>query len=374
VLASTTARPAPPTDGRWLIGRSAEHRELAFRLGERPDLLIVEADPLSGTSALLALALDALPRPVVAVDARRTGDAGDLATAIADAAVAALAPQAGGWWNGGPLDPEAARVARRLAPIAIDELRRGAGDTLARLRDALEVVAILGDGDALLAIDHLDTLLERLSDADARELLAAIRSERQRASAMPLLLIGRTGGRLARSLRDPAHALYRSGDVLAIHRATPRRFVDDLAMEGSMVQEPAALVAAAAELAAGSPAYVWRIVKRGGPIGGAPRARALTAWQGLCWDAAPQTAQFFEALASTQRAAPSVVCAISSGVAPYRLAINDKTVNAALNRLRARGIVFRPQPRNWAVSDPMLAAWARQHAPGWMRRVAGSAQ
>ena len=65
---------------------------------------------------------------------------------------------------------------------------------------------------------------------------------------------------------------------------------------------------------------------------------------------------------------PSVVCAIGCGLAPYALPINDKTINAALNRLRARGVLFAPAPRKWAVSDPVLAAWARDHAPSGIRR------
>ena len=65
---------------------------------------------------------------------------------------------------------------------------------------------------------------------------------------------------------------------------------------------------------------------------------------------------------------PGVVCAIGRGLAPYALPINDKTINAALNRLRARGVLFAPAPRKWAVSDPVLAAWARDHAPSGIRR------
>jgi hypothetical protein len=212
--------------------------------------------------------------------------------------------------------------------------------------------------------------VRRLTDQDARELLAVIRAQRQRRNAPEMLLVGRTDGRLATSLRDPQHALYRSADALPMKRPKPKRFVDDLAIGKPWVDTPTALIGAAAELASGCPAYVWEIVDGAGPIAGEPRARALTAWQQLRAQSAPETAQFFETLASVQRAAPGVVCAISCGLAPYRLPINDKSVNAALNRLRARGVLFMPGPRRWAVSDPILAAWARQHAPSWIRRRA----
>lgn len=229
-----------------------------------------------------------------------------------------------------------------------------------------------GGGDVLLAIDHLDTLLERLAGDDAEQLLAVIRAERQRKDAAQMLLVGRTGGTLARSLGDDRRAMYHSGDVLAMRRAYPKRFVDDLALGSPWVEEPGALIGTAAELANGCPAYVWRIVDRAGPIVGEPRERALTAWRALREESSTQTGQLFEVLASAQRAAPAVVCAISSGLAPYGLPINDRSVNAALNRLRARGVLFVPEPRKWAVSDPLLAGWARDHCPSWIRRRTGA--
>jgi hypothetical protein len=69
------------------------------------------------------------------------------------------------------------------------------------------------------------------------------------------------------------------------------------------------------------------------------------------------------------RAAPTVVCAIARGVGPYELHLNPKSVNDALTRMRARGQVFSPEKQRWAISDPLLAAWARDHAPVAIRRL-----
>ena len=35
----------------------------------------------------------------------------------------------------------------------------------------------------------------------------------------------------------------------------------------------------------------------------------------------------------------------------------------------ARGQMFSPEKQRWAVSDPLLAAWARDHAPVWVHRL-----
>lgn len=90
-----TAEPQAPRKVRSLIGLMSEHRELAIRLAEHPDLLVIESDPLSGASILLAHAPEDIDRPTVLVDARVTGSALDLAMAIATAGVTRLAPPSG---------------------------------------------------------------------------------------------------------------------------------------------------------------------------------------------------------------------------------------------------------------------------------------
>jgi hypothetical protein len=349
----------------------SEHQELAISLAENPDLLVLESDPLSGTSALLAIALEDLDRPVIEVDARAVGDGLDLAMAIATAAVTQFAPRAAGWWNGASVvDPEGLRLSRSLSVRGIDleQLRTGTGAASEQLRHALELVGELCEGRGLLAIDHLDDLLERLSRPAAREVLGTLRAEHQRAGSVQQLLVGRVDGQLASALHDREHALYRAGSILQIRRPKPHRFVDDLAIGRPWVKAPVGVIGAAAELAAGAPAYVWRTVDSASTHTGEHRDRALAAWRVLRNSTEPSTAQQFRLLGSVHRAAPTVVCAIARGVGPYELHLNPKSVNDALTRMRARGQVFSPEKQRWAVSDPLLGAWARDHAPIVIRR------
>jgi hypothetical protein len=178
----------------------SEHQELAIRLAEHPDLLVIESDPLSGASVLLALALEDADRPTVVVDARVAGGAPDLAMAIATAGMMRLVPQAASWWNGtGAFDAEGLRLSRALSHsgVDLDQLRVGAGAGIEQLRHALELVAELCKGTGLLAIDHLDDLLERLSAPDARAVLGVLRAEHQRTGSVQQLLVGRVEGRLS---------------------------------------------------------------------------------------------------------------------------------------------------------------------------------
>jgi hypothetical protein len=351
----------------------SEHQELAVRLAEHPDLLVIESDPLSGTSVLLAHALEDADRPTVGVDARIAGDALDLAMAIATAGVTRLAPQAASWWNGVSIfDVEGLRLSRTLSHrgIDLDQLRLGAGTGVEQLRHALELVADLCEGAGLLAIDHLDDLLERLGASAARAVLGVLRAEHQRTGSVQQLLVGRTGGRLASALRDPDHPLYHAGSILQFRRPRPRRFVDDLAIGRPWTNAHVVVIGAAAELASGAPAYVWRTVDAARAQTGDHRDRALGAWRQLREIAEPSCAQQFRLLGSVHRAAPTVVCAIVHGIGPYELPLNPKSISDALNRMRARGQVFSPEKQRWAVSDPLLAAWARDHAPEWVLRRA----
>ncbi len=368
-----TAEAQRRVEARWLIGLMNEHRELAVRLAEHPDLLVIESDPLSGVSVLLAHALEDVDRTTVSVDARVAGDASDLAMAIATAGVTRLVPSAASWWNStDAFDVEGLRLSRVLSRrgVDLDQLRIGgeAGDE--QLRSALELVSELCEGDGLLAIDHLDDLLERLSAKAARTVLGVLRAEHQRAGSVQQLLVGRVEGRLASALRDPEHPLYRAGAILRFRRPRPHRFVDDLAIGRPWTNAHAEVIGAAAELAAGAPAYVWRTIDAARAQTGDHRNRAQAAWRQLCESAEPSVAQQFRLLGSVHRAAPTVVCAIANGIGPYELPLNPKSINDALTRMRARGQVFSPEKQRWAVSDPLLAAWARDHASVWVRRRA----
>jgi hypothetical protein len=198
-----------------------------------------------------------------------------------------------------------------------------------------------------------------------------LRAEHQRAGSVQQLLVGRTDGRLASALRDPEHPLYRAGANLQLKRPRPQRFVDDLeARPREWKDALLALLGAAAELADGASAYVWRTIDTVREGRTREERTALAAWQRLRERAEPSTAQQYRLLGSVHRAAPTVVSAIANGIGPYELPLNPKSVNDALARMRARGQVFSPEKQRWAVSDPLLAAWARETTPVWVRRRA----
>jgi hypothetical protein len=359
-----TIEPGTSVDRRWLLGLIPEFGELTRRLLERQQLLVIESDPLSGTSLLLAAAIQDASYDALSVDAGPAGDAGDLAIATAASAVGHFAPAALGWWNSGrPIDADGQRLAHTMWQRGIDlELIRSPSATGEdRLRRAIELVGELSTS-VLLVIDHLDDLLEKLRTADGDSLLGVLRTQLQARNQVQQVLVGRTAGRLASALDDAAHPLYRAGGRLAIRRPSPQRFIEDLHTAG--LQTPVSLLGAAAELAAGAPGYVWRIVDAAVEDPGVdPRDRALIAWRELRELTSIATAQQFALTGSVHRWAPTVLSALALGTRPYELPLNPKSISDALTRLRAVGQVFSPAKQRWAVSDPALAAWARGHAP-----------
>jgi hypothetical protein len=144
-------------DGQLLTGHVAEWGELLSVLEERRGLTVIVADPLSGTSALLTAALEQNARPGVLVDARRCANALDLAMAIADGAIAALATDASAWWMGAasPSSTAGLHVSRLLNKHGIDPqaLRSGEGEDLSRLYEALQLTIALAGRPITLAID-----------------------------------------------------------------------------------------------------------------------------------------------------------------------------------------------------------------------------
>ncbi len=81
----------------------------------------------------------------------------------------------------------------------------------------------------------------------------------------------------------------------------------------------------------------------------------------------------YDLLRAVHPVAQPVVAAVAAGLGAYSLPINDGRVRAALQSLRAVGVVWQPRRRDWAVADPLLAAWTRDHAPPWVRRRARAA-
>jgi hypothetical protein len=358
-------------DGQLLSGHVAEWGVLLALLEERRGLTVIVADPLSGTSALLAAALEQNAAPSILVDARRCANSLDLAMAIGDTAIATLRPDTAAWWMGAapPSSTAGLRVSRRLSAEGIDPggLRFGEGDGISRLRESLKLAATLADGHWTLAVDHLGTMVANLRGVAGREILAALRTARQRAKNLDLLLVDHPDGPIARALGDDEHPLYHAGERLRIFRPTPERIVEDLAITKPLVRTPIALLRAAAELAAGVPDLTWKAIGLA-PSDGENPARALSGWEALRRATAMSVRREWDLLRRVHPAAQTVVGAISLGLKPHNAPAASKTVDDALNRLRDVGIAWQPKERTWAIADPLLSAYARDFPPPWTLR------
>lgn len=360
-----------------LTGRIAEYQELLDVLGQRPGLTVISGDPWSGTSALLGAAIDKLGGTCTLVDTRSCSDSRDLAMAVADTTIAALAPEAAAWWTqtAPPASAAGLRLARALRQIGLDpeDFRSKTGTEMGghHLADSIELMLALANGDALLVIDHFGLMLSSLSDRETRELLGDLRAIRQRHPELDLVLVEHPDGPASKALEDRSHPLYHAGQLLRIRRPKPSRFVEDLAITRPWTGARVELIGAAAELASGVPALTWRTLDLAPPRGQDEQTRALAGWRRLREITASPTARGWDLLRRAHSSAQPVVAAMSVGLRPHAVAANPKSVNDALARLRELGLAWQPQPRTWALADPLLAAWARDHAPPWARRRGG---
>jgi hypothetical protein len=364
-----TARSIP--DGQLLTGHVAEWGELLSVLDERRGLTVIVADPLSGTSALLAGALEESTPPSMLVDARRCANSLDLAMAIADGAITALAPDASAWWMGAapPSSTAGLSVSRLLNRRRIDPqaLRSGEGQNVSRLHEALELTTALTEGPITLAIDHLGYMLANFRGTPTREILGALRAARQQTSSLDLVLVDHPDGPISLALSDKQHPLYRAGERLRIRRPTPTRIVEDLAITKPLVKTPVPLLRGAAELAAGVPALTWQAIAMA-PSEGENPARALSGWEALRRATAVSVRREWDLLRRVHPAAQTIVGAISLGLKPHNAPAASKTIDDALNRLRDVGMAWQPAERTWAIADPLLSAYAREHPQPWALR------
>jgi hypothetical protein len=358
-------------NGQLLTGHVAEWNELLLLLEERRGLTVIVADPLSGTSALLAGALEHNALPSVLVDTRRCANPLDLAMAIADGAITALAPDASAWWMGAapPSSTAGLRVSRLLNKHGIDlqALRSGEGQDVSRLLEALELTTALADAPVTVAIDHLGYMLANLRGTAGREILGGLRAARQQTSNSDLLLVDHPDGPISQALNDQQHPLYRAGERLRIRRPTPTRIVEDLAITRPLVKTPAALLRGAAELADGVPALTWQAIAMA-PSEGENPGRALSGWEALRRSTTVSVRREWELLRRVHPAAQTIVGAISVGLKPHNAPAASKTVDDGLNRLRDVGMAWQPAERTWAIADPLLSAYAREHAQPWALR------
>src|SRR5579884_445100 len=376
-----TMPPKPTTeqtipDGQLLTGHVAEWGELLASLQEHVGLTVLVADPLSGTSLMLHAALEESGEQFALVDARVCADSRDLAMAIADAAVGAIAPEALAWWQGAapPAITAGLRLRRSLHDrgIETEELRVGKGDGPVLLRRALDLTANLTTGHVVIAIDHLGAMLSNVRGGHALEILDALRAASQRSSDLALVLVDQPHGPISQALGDPRHPMYRAGETQRVTRPTPDRVIQDLAITKPLVRTPIGLLRAAADLATGVPALTWQIFALAAGEGDV-NARAVEGWQALRRANATSVRQQWDELRRLHPAAQTLVAAISLGIKPHSISAASKTVDDGLNRLRDVGLAWQPEQRTWAIADPLLAAFAREHAPPWaLRRSSGA--
>ena len=366
------------SSGRLLTGRVSEWGELLELLSERQGLIVIVSDPWSGTSALLEEAVHEAEGPAILVDARRCGDALDLAMAIADSAVGALDADASAWWLGEapPNSTAGLRLSRSLNEqgVDLDDLRHGSGLGDRRLREAVELLVTLADEPPKLVIDHFGRMLSTMRASEAREILDVLRASRQRHRELDLILVDHPGGPVATAVSDDAHPLYLAGRLIRFRRPTAERIVGDLAITRPMVDVQVELLRAAAELAAGVPELTWKAIDLAPPTGADPASRALGGWNALRDASEGSVRREWDLLRRAHPSAQLVVAAMSLGLKPHSVPAASKSVSDALNRLRDVGLVWQPEERAWLLADPLLGAFARRNAPPWMTRRSGYAR
>lgn len=370
-MAPETASRRLPS-GRLLTGRVSEWGELRELLSERHGLTVIVSDPWSGTSALLEEATRDVATPAILVDARRCGDALDLAMAIADNTVATLDADASAWWLGAapPNSTAGLRLWRSLSEKGVDlnDLRHGNGRGDQRLREAVELLVVLAGEPPKLVIDHLGRMLATMRASEAREILDVLRALSQSHGELDLILVDHPGGPIATAVPDADHPLYLAGRLVRVRRPSAERIVGDLAITKPLVDVQVELLRAAANLAAGVPELTWKTVDLAPRSGVDPESRALAGWNALREASEGSVRREWDLLRRVHPSAQAVVAAISLGLKPHSVPAASKSVNDALNRLRDVGLAWQPEERAWVLADPLLGAWARRNAPPWMTR------
>jgi hypothetical protein len=354
-----------------LTGHLAEHSELATRIGERAGLTVIASDPCSGTSALLASLVGDQAQAVL-VDCRGAQDTLDLATVVADAAIVKLEPDAYSAWLDADLYGSAAGrvLSRRLSPRGVDleELHQASGPGLQRLRDAFELVTVLASSPVVV-LDHLGSMLAAQSKNERDHLVSELRALRQAHNDLDLILVEHAVvGLLGRAILSASHPFYQAGQVVRIRRPSPARLVSDLVITRAWTSVPAELLREAAELAVGVPALTWRIVElAAAEAHDDPAQQAFAGWQKLRELTEPSIARQWDTLRRLHPSAPHLAAVLSLDLPPYTtVPASKKTVNDGLRRLGTIGLVWQPKPRQWSLSDPLLAGYAREHAPRWI--------
>lgn len=360
----------PPTArAEALTGRLAEYNELLHLLTERPGLTLVSADPWSGTTSLLAAALEELEGVRLGVDARLCADSLDLAMAIADKAIAQLAPEAAAWWKGTGPPASAAGLALsrtlRRRGVDLDDLRIGSGPGERLLSEAIELLVALAADDVILSLDHLGLMMSTLTREKSQALLGELRAARQRHPRLDLVLVEHPDGPLSSAHSDRRHPMFQAGQLLRFHRPKPSRFIEDYLIIEDRTDVVGELIGVAAELAAGVPALAWRIIELAPAEGQDKHTRALGGWRNLRSITSLQTAREWDLLRRAHPIAQPVAAAVCLGLPPHAVSANPKSINDALARLRGLGLAWQPEPRRWTIADPLLGAWVRDQDPPW---------
>ncbi|HEV7566360.1 MAG TPA: hypothetical protein VGO31_10410 [Microbacteriaceae bacterium] len=145
--------------------------------------------------------------------------------------------------------------------------------------------------------------------------------------------------------------------------------MSDLVITKPWTSVSSELLRAAAKVADGVPALTWRVVELGFRLeSGNPEQDAFVGWQKLRYLSDPSSGRQWDQLRRLHRHALEVVAALSFDLPPFTIPAAGKTVSDALKRLSEVGVAWQPRSREWAIADPLLAAWARDHVPLWVRQ------
>lgn len=369
--------PSPtPSPARWPLdyfGLAAMRDRLASLFDEGAGFTVIAADPLSGASNVLLAVAEQTPA-VLLVDARSATDVSDLALAIADAAVSRYFPEGYGWWVGGTNSMEGAgrgglTLMRTLRALGIDlsELREF-GDSPGRtLMHALELVAEKTDRMVTIVIDHFGPFLSGLPGDEGAQLLGTLRAVSQSNRFLQFAVVEPPDGTVAAALTDAEHPLFRFGSVVRVRRATPIQIIATERGQRSDHAQFVEYLGPAAELANGVPSLTWELCENARAIRAEPRQAVLAAWLERRTVSADATTAQWDLLRAVHPLAQRATALIAAGRGPYQSPDNSKRTTDALHRMRAHGIAWQPSPRKWRIADPLLAAWARDNPPLWIK-------
>ena len=263
------------------------------------------------------------------------------------------------------------RLGPRVAALALSEAPVDASDVqLEEVLDLLAEESRRRDAMPPLWIDHLETpgLVPR-HPVDVAALLWTVRSVLQEAE-MPIIL---SGAQSATSLAHGSESAFH-GDGSWVTVGRPGRDA------WRHVAEEAGGVSAGwmdqfVELTHSHP-VVTLIGLATRPLLGSGRHDPLSLWQHLVALDDGMAARSVQHARQLHRLGAQVLSRIAQGRGPYEEAGSKRVrneINKSVNRLHQAGLVTRPSPRAWQLTNPLLAARLRGTMPLTVAEARGTA-